>query len=110
MNFSRGLWVIAIPTGCPTEPDGKTMLRKKQLTLVGGHRETKMELSRKLSPCWVLFFQQGDRQVTGEEKPQWFYPAVENVCYKCYPASQNVAGYKSDMTMLGQPITSQMYL
>lgn len=54
---------------CPPELDYKTLLLKTLCTLVVGHREINLKLTKRLPLCWLAFtVLEGTVQVTGGEK------------------------------------------
>ena len=53
-KFHKTMHSIAIALGCPPELS-KTLLLETTHTLITVHREIKLELSGKSSPCWLAF-------------------------------------------------------
>lgn len=61
--------------GCPQEPDNKTRLLKILWVLAIKHREIKLVVIRKLSPCWLDFILlKGIMQAAGRRLSPKIYP------------------------------------
>lgn len=67
--------------GCPQETAGKTPLLNKTHALVAGHREIKLELSKKLPFCQLAFIMlEVSTKAAGEEKVSVVL-MVDPACY-----------------------------
>ena len=83
LETSKMMQSISIPLACLPELGGQAPVLKTLCPLVARYREMKLELSWKLSSCWLAVMMLADSMqvARGEIRHQWSYPAVNSMNY-----------------------------